>query len=97
MSCSKTKYLYICSVNYKNIIIMTTTEKTYLLLSNHSDSIVRRCKASSREEAIEIFNEMGYYQEDYRVKALENNNNTKDITPYRNIGISDDCVHSSNH
>lgn len=27
MSCSKTKYLYICSVNYKNIIIMITREE----------------------------------------------------------------------
>lgn len=76
---------------------MTTTEKTYLLISNNSDSIVRRCKASSIEEAIEIFNEMGYYQEDYTVKALENQNNTTGIAPYRNIGISDDCVHSSHH
>ena len=39
---------------------------------------------------------MGYYQEDYRVNDLENHNNTKDITPYRYIGVSDDCV-KTNH
>ena len=28
---------------------------TFLLLSNYSDSVVKTCKASTREEAIEIF------------------------------------------
>lgn len=76
---------------------MNSKQKTYLLISINSDSIVRRCKANTREEAIEIFNEMGYYQEDYRVNDLENHNNTKDITPYRYIGVSDDCVNTSNY
>ena len=66
--------------------------KTYLLLSKYSDSIVRRCEASTRDEAIEIFSEMGYYQEDYRIQTLEDYNNIKEIPSYRMRGISDDFV-----
>ena len=44
---------------------------TYLLLSKYSDLIVRRCEANTRDEAVEIFDEMGYYQDDYRIQTLE--------------------------
>ena len=69
--------------------------KTYLLLSNHSDSIVRRCKANTRDEAVEIFAKMGYYQEDYRTQTLEYYNNIKEIPSYKMRGVSDDCVKKS--
>ena len=69
--------------------------KTYLLLSNHSDSIVRRCEANTRDEAVEIFAEMGYYQDDYRIQTLEDYNNIKEIPSYRMRGVSDDCVKKS--
>ena len=66
--------------------------KTYLLLSNYSDSIIRRCEASTRDEASEIFAEMGYYQEDYRIQTLEDYNNIKEIPSYRMRGVNDDCA-----
>ena len=69
--------------------------KTYLLLSNHSDSIVRRCKANTRDEAVEIFAKMGYYQDDYRIQTLEYYNNIKEIPSYKMRGVSDDCVKKS--
>ena len=66
---------------------------TFLLLSKYSDSVVKTCKATTREEAIEIFAEMGYYQEDYTIKIKEKyNENTPQIVPYRMRGISDDCA-----
>ena len=71
--------------------------RTYLLLSNCSDSIVRRCEANTRDEAIEIFAEMGYYQEDYRIQTIEDYENIKEIPSYRMRGISDDCVKKSNN
>lgn len=71
--------------------------KTYLLLSKCSDSIVRRCEANTRDEASEIFAEMGYYQEDYRIQTLEDYNNIKEISSSRMRGISDDCVKKSNN
>ena len=72
--------------------------KTFLLLSNYSDSVVKICKASTREEAIEIFAEMGYYQEDYTIKQKEiYNDNIPQVVPYRMRGISDDCVKKSNN
>ena len=49
--------------------------KTFVLLSYNSNSIICRIKAETRDEAIEIFNEMGYYQDDYFTQTLEDYNN----------------------
>ena len=65
---------------------------TFVLLSYNSNSIVRRIKAETRDEAIEIFAEMGYYQEDYQIKTLEDYNKIKETPSYRMRGVSDDCV-----
>ena len=65
---------------------------TFILLSYNSGSIVCRCKAETRSEAIEIFNEMGYYQEDYYIQTLESYNDIKQVAPYRMRGVNDDFI-----
>ena len=68
---------------------------TFVLLSYNSNSIVCRIKAETRDEAIEIFNEMGYYQDDYFTQTLEDYNNIKQTTPYKMRGLNDDFIKKS--
>ena len=68
---------------------------TFVLLSYNSNSIVCRIKAETRDEAIEIFNEMGYYQDDYFTQTLEDYNNIKQTAPYKMRGLNDDFIKKS--
>ena len=65
---------------------------TFILLSYNSNSIVCRIKAETRDEAVEIFAEMGYYQEDYCIQTLESYNDIKQVAPYRMRGVNDDFI-----